>query len=63
MGLFYFEQTRTSVIGEHDDYEHEVVEVLTKYESGDRVKKKSMRGTCSTYGDEEWWVQGYGGEP
>jgi len=35
--------------------------VLTKY-SGDQIKKDEMGGACGTYGGEESWVHGFGGE-
>jgi hypothetical protein len=35
--------------------------LLTKYYSGDIVKKNKMGGTCSMYGGQERWVQGFGG--
>ena len=36
--------------------------LLTKYYSGDQVKKTEMGRTCSTYGREERCRQGFGGE-
>jgi hypothetical protein len=36
--------------------------LLTKYYSGDQIKKNEMGGACSMYGEEESWIQGFGGE-
>jgi hypothetical protein len=36
--------------------------LLTKYHSGDQVKKTEMGRACSTYGDEERYIQGFSGE-
>jgi hypothetical protein len=35
---------------------------LTKYHSGDEVKKTEMGRTCGTYGGEERCIQGFSGE-
>jgi hypothetical protein len=31
---------------------------LTKYYSGDKIKKKEMGGACSTYGRDKRFIQG-----
>ena len=36
--------------------------LLTKYYSGDRIKKNEVGRARSTYGGEEWCMQGFGGE-
>jgi hypothetical protein len=36
--------------------------LLTKYHSGDQVKKTEMGRTCGTYGGEERCIQGFNGE-
>jgi hypothetical protein len=36
--------------------------LLTKYHSGDEVKKTEMGRTCGTYGGEEKCIQGFSGE-
>jgi hypothetical protein len=36
--------------------------LLTKYHSGDKVKKTEMGRTCGTYGGEERCIQGFNGE-
>jgi hypothetical protein len=36
--------------------------LLTKYHSGDQVKKTEMGRTCGMYGGEERWIQGFSGE-
>jgi hypothetical protein len=38
------------------------VTLLTKYHSGDQVKKTEMGRTCSTYGGEEMCIQGFSRE-
>jgi hypothetical protein len=35
---------------------------MSKYHSGDRVKKTEMGRTCGTYGGEERCIQGFSGE-
>jgi hypothetical protein len=35
---------------------------LTKYHSGEQVKKTEMGRTCGTYGGEERSLQGFSGE-
>jgi hypothetical protein len=35
---------------------------LTKYHSGDQVKKTEMGRTCGIYGGEERCIQGFSGE-
>jgi hypothetical protein len=37
--------------------------LLTKYYSGDQIKKNEMGGTCSTRGGDERCKHGSGGEP
>jgi hypothetical protein len=37
--------------------------LLTKYHSGDHVKKTEMGRTCGTYGGEERYIQGLMGKP
>jgi hypothetical protein len=36
--------------------------LLTRYHSGDQVKKTEMSRTCSTYGGEERCIPGFSGE-
>jgi hypothetical protein len=36
--------------------------LLTKYHSGDQVKKTEMGRTCGTYGGEERCIKGFSGE-
>jgi hypothetical protein len=36
--------------------------LFTQYCSGDKIKKNKMGGACSTYGEEEGCIQGFGGE-
>jgi len=36
--------------------------LLTKYYSGDQIKKNEMGGTCSTHGRGERCIQGLSGE-
>jgi hypothetical protein len=36
--------------------------LLTKYHSGDQVKKTEMSRTCGTYGGEEGCLQGFSAE-
>jgi len=36
--------------------------ILTKYHSGDQIKKTKVDGVCSTYGGEELFIQSFGGE-
>jgi len=36
--------------------------LLTKYYSGDQIKKNEIGGTCSMYGGQERCTQGFGGE-
>jgi hypothetical protein len=36
--------------------------LLTKYLSGDQVKKTEMGRTCGTYGGEERCIQGFSGK-
>jgi hypothetical protein len=36
--------------------------LLTKYNSGDQVKKTEMGRACGTYGREERCIQGFSGE-
>jgi hypothetical protein len=36
--------------------------LLTKYFSGDQIKKNEMGGAHGTYGGEERHIQGFGGE-
>jgi hypothetical protein len=33
-----------------------------KYYSDDQIKKNLMGGACSKYGEEERYIQGFGGE-
>jgi hypothetical protein len=35
---------------------------LTKYHSADQMKRNLMGETCSTYGGQKKFVQGFGGE-
>jgi len=34
-----------------------------KYYSGDQIEQNEMGGACSTYGEVERLIQGFGGEP
>ena len=36
--------------------------LLTKFNSGDQIKKNEMGGACSRFGGEERYMQGSGGE-
>jgi hypothetical protein len=36
--------------------------LLTKYYSGDQIKKNEMAGACIARGEEEGCIQGFGGE-
>ena len=36
--------------------------LLTKYNSGDQIKKAEMGRACSTHGEEERYIQGFGRE-
>jgi hypothetical protein len=36
--------------------------LLAKYYSGDQVKKNEMSGAGGTYGAEERYIEGFGGE-
>jgi hypothetical protein len=36
--------------------------LLTKYQSGDQVKKTEMGRTCGTHGGEEMCIQGFSGK-
>jgi hypothetical protein len=36
--------------------------LLTKHYSGDKIKKIEMGRACSTYGEENRFIQGFGGE-
>jgi hypothetical protein len=36
--------------------------IVTKYYSGYGTKKNKMGGTCGTYVEQEWCIQGFGRE-
>jgi len=36
--------------------------ILTNYFSGDKTKKNEMGGVCGTYGAEEGYILGFGGQ-
>jgi len=36
--------------------------LLTQYFSSDKIEKNEIGGACSAYGEEEWRIQGFGGE-
>jgi hypothetical protein len=36
--------------------------LLTKYYSGNQIKKNEMEGACGTYGGQEGCMQGFGGK-
>jgi hypothetical protein len=40
----------------------EIVGIITKYYSGDQIKKNGMGGACSRYEGEERCIQDFGGE-
>ena len=33
-----------------------------EYYSADKIEKNKVEGACKTYGEEEWCIQGFGGE-
>ena len=37
-------------------------ELLTQYCTGDQIEKNEVGGACSTYGEEEMRIQGFGAE-
>jgi hypothetical protein len=59
-----FGPRRHEVIGERRKLHNEELKsvLLTKYSSGDKIQKKEIDGTRSTYGGEERCIQGFGGE-
>ena len=36
--------------------------LLTKYQSGDQIRKNEIGGACSTYRGQERFIQGFSGE-
>jgi hypothetical protein len=36
--------------------------MLAQYCSGDKIEKNEMGGSCSAYGGEEMYIQGFDGE-
>jgi hypothetical protein len=58
-----FGPKRDKVTGEWKRlHNKELYGLLTKYHSGDQVKKTEMDRTCGTYGGEERCIQGFSGE-
>jgi len=39
-----------------------LIYALTKYYSGDQIKKNKVSGTCSMYGRHKRCIQGFGGK-
>jgi hypothetical protein len=48
--------------GNGEDYITRCFVLLTKYLSGDEIKKNEMGGACDMYGGHEKCIQGFGGE-
>ena len=40
----------------------ELNDLLAKYFSGDKIKKNGIGGACGTYGGQDRYIQGFGGE-
>jgi hypothetical protein len=40
-----------------------IIVLFTKQYSGAQIEKNETGGACSAYGEEERYLQGYGGEP
>jgi hypothetical protein len=54
-----FGPKRDKVIGEWRKMHNEE---LTKYFSDEKIEKKETGEACTTYGGEEWCIQGFGRE-
>jgi hypothetical protein len=59
--LFWFKFQKPSILNYYYYYYYYYY-FLTKYHSGDEVKKTEMGRTCGTYGGEQRCIQGFSGE-